>query len=443
MVFVDLAKKAPKLLNHTSLIGWLHTATRKAVVGELRKEYRRLKRERMAWQMEQDPGGGETKTDASNLRPVVDELLQKLNDSDREAVSSRFFLGHSFKQIGETLDTTEDAARMRVDRALEKLRSAAARRGIGSTVAIFAALLEAEGQLAAPEGMARSIAQAASSAPSGTPASTQSAHGVAVASAGKIAIAVILIGAGIAGVSFHVRRRTSPPAHRSAAVGVVSTKEVVDRALDRRRVDRRLVPSARAVDQDYLRITRAYAFEMVYALNERNPLKLSLDQMGKVVTAYCDLQATRAAIELKLASVDSTTPGRAVVTIPSYPGETLFVEFAADLDRTLGSGMGDKVFSTYGPWLIARTHGAGEYPQTITLGRQRDSDDVPLVSIVHRQEYSFLPISRVLKLSGPLSGDVTVTLHGPVKATGSSLLQERDLDIYEFLRPLVPAEATH
>ncbi len=46
-----------------------------------------------------------------------------LDERDREAVLLHFFEGHSFAEVGGLLSLSADAARMRVNRALEKLRS--------------------------------------------------------------------------------------------------------------------------------------------------------------------------------------------------------------------------------------------------------------------------------------------------------------------------------
>src|SRR5688500_1810795 len=47
-VFTALAWKAPSLLRHQSIIGWLHTATRYAAYEALRAEHRRRRHEKEA-----------------------------------------------------------------------------------------------------------------------------------------------------------------------------------------------------------------------------------------------------------------------------------------------------------------------------------------------------------------------------------------------------------
>jgi len=105
------------------------------------------------------PGG--PSVDGGELRPVVDDALEALGDRDREAVLLRFFEGWSWAEIGERLALTEDAARMRVDRALERMRGALARRGVTSTTAALGAALAGQAAAGVPAGLAASVAGAA------------------------------------------------------------------------------------------------------------------------------------------------------------------------------------------------------------------------------------------------------------------------------------------
>ena len=60
-------------------------------------------------------------TEWERTRPLIDEALHTLSATDREAVLLRFFQGRPFAEIGAALRLTEEAARKRVERALEKL----------------------------------------------------------------------------------------------------------------------------------------------------------------------------------------------------------------------------------------------------------------------------------------------------------------------------------
>lgn len=92
--------------------------------------------------------------DWERLRPVLDEVMDELGDRDREVVLLRFFEGRPFAEIGVALQVSEDAARMRVDRALAKLHELLARRGVTSTAVALGAVLSAQAVSAAPAGLA-------------------------------------------------------------------------------------------------------------------------------------------------------------------------------------------------------------------------------------------------------------------------------------------------
>lgn len=92
--------------------------------------------------------------DWERLRPVIDDALHALNEQEREVVLLRFFEGCSFAVVGAKIATSEDAARMRVDRALEKMRGLLARRGVTSTTAALGLALASQAGVAAPAGLA-------------------------------------------------------------------------------------------------------------------------------------------------------------------------------------------------------------------------------------------------------------------------------------------------
>ena len=163
-VFVDLARKAPALASHPALAAWLHTATHYTAAEMRRGEQRRQQRHEEARNMHEIENSGPSEPRWDRLQPVVDDALASLKEADREAVLLRFFAEKSHAEIGLRLGLGEDAARMRVERALEKLRAQLVRRGIVSTGAALGAALAGQGALAVPAGLATSIAQAAVSA---------------------------------------------------------------------------------------------------------------------------------------------------------------------------------------------------------------------------------------------------------------------------------------
>lgn len=161
LVFTELARKAASLQEHAVLTGWLYATTRNKAIDTIRTEQRRQNREREAQIMHEPIAADATEVDWDRLRPVLDNVLDDLSDEDREAVLLRFFRELSFSEIGATLRVSEDAARMRVTRSLEKLRAALARRGMTSTTAALAVALASQVGMAAPAGLVATVTTAA------------------------------------------------------------------------------------------------------------------------------------------------------------------------------------------------------------------------------------------------------------------------------------------
>lgn len=159
-VFTGLARKARQLAQRPALVGWLYRSARFAAAESVRAECRRRAREREAHVMQQLDREG-LEPDWNALRPALDEMLERLSDMDRDAVLLRFFDTHSFAEIGRRLRLSENAARMRVERALDRMQAALARRGVTSTTGALALALAGSAGGATPAGLAGSVAGAA------------------------------------------------------------------------------------------------------------------------------------------------------------------------------------------------------------------------------------------------------------------------------------------
>ena len=72
---------------------------------------------------------------------MIDEALGELGEADREAIVLRYFESYEFALVGSALGVSENAARMRVDRALDKLRTVLQNRGVATTGAALAGAL--------------------------------------------------------------------------------------------------------------------------------------------------------------------------------------------------------------------------------------------------------------------------------------------------------------
>jgi RNA polymerase sigma factor (sigma-70 family) len=190
-VFTDLARKARSLAQRPVLIGWLHRSARFAAAGAVRAELRRHAREEEAHTMEKLHVDDARDAEWQKLRPVIDEALGEIDERDRDAILLRYFDGRPFGEIGARLRLTENATRMRVDRALDRLQAALAKRGITSTSAALALALGPQIGAAAPAGLAASVTGAAlavSAAPVGWFASLMALNKLQI---GVAALAVI------------------------------------------------------------------------------------------------------------------------------------------------------------------------------------------------------------------------------------------------------------
>ena len=142
-VFTDLARKAATLWQHPSLIGWLYTSTRYQAAKLARTEQRRSLREAEACAMNAIDSTSEPEADWTQIRPLLDEAMHHLSDQEREVVLLRHFQQLSYAEIGLRFGLAEDAARMRVNRALTKLHDNLSKRGVTTTALALAGLLSA------------------------------------------------------------------------------------------------------------------------------------------------------------------------------------------------------------------------------------------------------------------------------------------------------------
>jgi len=254
VVFIILARKARRLKRSASLPAWLLGVTRLAANDSLKSEARRRRREAAAARERSEmTARGTPPTSFNDVAPdvthqrgasaagadldaVIDDALAKLSDAARAAIVLRFFEGKSFREVGERLGISEEAAKQRVFRGLERLRAALGRLGTRTSAESLALALSAIAVLPAPAAFAGTAAAVATSAA----AAAQHAAAVnavtalmtwAKAKTAAAAVAAVLLAAsgGAAVVTFATRAREHvvapppPPTVAAAAQGGLSS----------------------------------------------------------------------------------------------------------------------------------------------------------------------------------------------------------------------------
>src|ERR1035437_6465631 len=156
-VFTDLARKASSLARREVLTGWLYTSAHFAAAKIIRTENRRRDREEKF--MREPIHETAPERDWEKLRPVLDAAMHELKETDREAILLRYFENRQFAEVGAKLGLNENAARMRVERALEKLRGLLAQRGM-TTATALSTVISANAVQLAPAGLAATLTTA-------------------------------------------------------------------------------------------------------------------------------------------------------------------------------------------------------------------------------------------------------------------------------------------
>jgi RNA polymerase sigma factor (sigma-70 family) len=195
-VFTDLARKSRSISKsmtpNASLVGWLYRGTRFAALTVRRGELRRQTRERQA--MEQLNPTTETTPAWEEVRPLLDEAMEQLDEADREALLLRYFKNQDLRAVGNALGVSDDAAQKRVSRAVERLRENFAKRGVVAGAGGLLTVVSANAVQAAPAGLAATFA---SGALGGAIATTLGIGKIMALTKVKIGLAAVIAAAGV------------------------------------------------------------------------------------------------------------------------------------------------------------------------------------------------------------------------------------------------------
>lgn len=192
-VFTQLAHHASALKPRTVLAAWLHRVTCHAAIDVVRREARRQARERIACEM--STLMNDEAADWTQIEPYLDLAVQSLDETDRAAILLRFFENKSLREVGEMLDSSEDAAQKRVSRALDRLRDYFTKNKIAVPAGGLALVISANALQAAPAGLSSAIAAASMAAPISVSATLTTTKIIAMTTLQKIAIGALIVGA--------------------------------------------------------------------------------------------------------------------------------------------------------------------------------------------------------------------------------------------------------
>jgi len=304
MVFTTLARKAGSLLRHPALPAWLYRTTAFTVAMSRRTAARRAAYEQRAAAEIPSASTGVSLADSAinwaEVRPVLDAAMGELPERDREAIVLRYFTNSPLAEVGRRLGLSENAARMRVDRALEKLRLRLSRHGVTSAVsaAALATSLSVQAVSAAPLGLAISTSGAAVAAVSAAAASGGLAAAMSFMTATKVSLAVWTLAA-VAGVATLVQQQRA------------ATRLEASIALDRTQLT-----SMAALQSENLRLLQA--------VKEAREIKTNADSLAQLQAKYADLKQALSKRTLRSRPVMPEAPREALGNV--YPASQLDVQ---------------------------------------------------------------------------------------------------------------------
>ena len=160
-VFIILARKARSLGPETILSGWLCRTARNVAANLLTIQRRRQEREQNYMESAHSQTNESGSESWSQIEPLLTTAMAQLGRKEHDALVLRFFERRSFKDVSAALGVSEAGAKMRVQRALEKMRKFFVRRGVALSATAIAGAVSGHVLQAAPIGLATSVTVAA------------------------------------------------------------------------------------------------------------------------------------------------------------------------------------------------------------------------------------------------------------------------------------------
>jgi RNA polymerase sigma factor (sigma-70 family) len=327
MVFTDLARKANSLSRRETLTGWLYTSAHFAAAKMVRGENRRRDHEDKF--MREPVHETAPEADWNKIRSVLDAAMHELKETDREAILLRYFENRQFVQVGAKLGLNENAARMRVERALEKLRDILTRRGI-STATALASVISTNAVQFAPANLAATLTTA-SIAAAGT--GTFTILKIMTATKLKLALSVLVVAGATTAFVYQQQTQNKLRADNESLTQQLAQLQNDNENLSKRAAQVKPAPHLPAPQTQMTTSTNALVEDfpstnLFDRLKDKNP-KLTREQ----VEAYLKLNG-RSAASLLAAFDTSGDPALLKEAMGKYPNDPQ-VAYEAAMDKDL------------------------------------------------------------------------------------------------------------
>lgn len=423
-VFATLARKAGQLKRHAVLTGWLFTTTRFLATRAMRGRQRLQRREQEAYAMNTvNDEAPEPPWD--QLRPVIDEALHELAEPDRAVLLLRYFEGRPLAEVGAVVGLEENSARMRVNRALEKLRGRLAQRGITSTVAALGVALASQPQVIAPGSFVSRIAAGAAGAAG---PNTFTLMNIITLVTGMVAAGAVALGA----TNWTLQSQAQI---RAAQVDVQHTAIVDGLRADVARLKKDITQLQTATATGEADPALAELRAMVHASqtkllpysNSTRLLQLTDGQLAPhVATLFALSAAEKKAVEGALSEtsaqlnrlmganiegLDQSVPGTATFRLKLYPqeGGKVHDQLIGALQATLGAERYEALTMLMGPNFERSVGGGfGALPRTVQITRLK----------LNRRLYTVREtLSQLSRFSSPDPSTPPVVLTGSTNST--------------------------
>ena len=217
-VFILLSQKAGKL-GPKPINAWLFGVLRFAASHARRAKARRQRHEARAAAMNSSATSDDDRLWEESA-PLLEEAVRRLGSNDRQAILLRFYQRKNMAEVGEELGVSEDAAKKRVARAVQKLRSRFGRQDKAMPPSALEGLLLARTAGVAPPGLASACASV-SSAKAGARAIAKGSSLLMLKT--NLMIAALLAGALVTCGAVAMVVFVANPSHRASPTSLAAT----------------------------------------------------------------------------------------------------------------------------------------------------------------------------------------------------------------------------